>query len=1600
MIQPTDRQMHNGRVAGAPHGGAARAALWLLACGLLGLGGVAQGQPTDLTLANVNITSGSASYTATHSITAGPAFTVSGSASVSFTAGSYIVLNPGFQATAGSAPVTFQAGIGVMPVAVVIATNPAGQQVTVDGASYAAPQTFNWTPGTAHSVSAAASISGTGMQGTFSGWSDGGAAAHTITVGAAGGTYTATYTAQYYLTTAVSGPGTVTPSSGWYAAGAQVNLTATANTGSQFQGFTGTVSGSNSTLTVTMNGPATETAQFGAPAGFSMTVAAMTPTSIFLGESASYMVSLTPANGFTGQVSLAVSGLPQGAMVFGPSSPVTISGAGTVTSAFTVKIYQDSFRGQCQLTVTATGPGGATQTGTAPLTVGPAPVFTIAPLPTQNPYGWQIVQQGAPMVYTVLPPAGYGGTIQLGGVNATCQIDPQPGAWGVNALGTGNADGSLTVTVTEDLSDGGFNFLKSPCATESFQHYTNPPTVLLYLTITVYGSNPSTSPQTFYNMGLAVESAPAISLAVSLLSQMSGSATYLAAVNTTGYTGPVTLGLQAGSCAKLMGTPPTVSVPSSPGAKISVLTAGCAPGTSTALTFTAAGTGVQADPQTVGLKTFPVAAVLASPVPGATIPGGATAFTWSAVANATAYSLAVGSSPGGADYYSGPGPSGVSVNLPASGVVYATLGTQVRGVWQYQQSVNTVNPSPATAPLVASGTAVAGEMPRGNVKLRQTYYFSGGDPTTISSVSTNVSGFTARLVGVTHSTATIEYQADSSVPSGGQPIVTMMTPAGPMWDPAPVPIQMFPPDISVSPQSAPVNQPIAISGTSDPPPNYQATGVIVIGTSPWDAIQTIWGSSDASGTFSTSVPGIYFATFWVYDNQGKVLGVSMTISFFVEAPPPGGTISGQVTSTVDNTGVPGVTISVSSGPTATTDSNGSYTVSVNSTNDTVTPSKTGYTFNPTSQQANVSSGVPLNFTATPTGTVPNITAISPNSVTQADANNDSIVYGVYGTNLVSSNASGVVFLDANGNPDSTITFAVTQQDDSLIQGTIALASNVQGGAHSFYVASPNGNSNTLTLTVQGDLTPHIDTVQPTGLTAGVPTQVTISGMNFGTGCGANTNTPCTSAVLDVCVSGAAPPCSSSISIASIDEWTDTEIRATLNAATSGAFEVVVGSAGSTGNGFFAAPNGKGKWSNPQQLVVNGNANLQLVVTSQTNGGPVLTLSDPSSNLCAYVDENYNLPQIKAAIVSKDASPVSGSAQWSLSVSRSYVRWANPATRVGGTVSDTDGYSTSWSAFQPASQEWTAPGPADGNVHLGYGYIYWNYSPYGDAPWTNQPTFQFKICGTNPDATATTSFPTVDAGLSSTGYWFARNFALHETNMSEFCQQSVQRNSGSDYCAPVRNDGMTTFNANVHGYGMMQLDPAFSYDDLWNWNTNLADWVTLTQHRLGPTHWPQQVDAWTKYNANLPAGKAPAPLPPDVVYGDTSGNPAACRFAVSASNPKGQPPSGYSFADADVIKETGGIAYCWPDPGCRKSSDEHGETIMFIRWQKDHLYVNEDPHWQVFPNNTISQDLVKEICSCTGPPRNCLSRVLPANPSPPPPGCYPGVTGYPNCVKPQ
>ncbi len=154
-------------------------------------------------------------------------------------------------------------------VSVTVTTNPAGRAVVVDGSTLTAPQTFNWVSGSTHSIGVTSPQGSGGTQYVFSNWSDSGAQTHNITVPTGPTTYTANFVTQYLLTTAVSPPGsgtiTANPASGngYYNSGTSVQLTAVANTGFLFGGWSGDLSGGTNPQSLTMSAPHTVTALFG-----------------------------------------------------------------------------------------------------------------------------------------------------------------------------------------------------------------------------------------------------------------------------------------------------------------------------------------------------------------------------------------------------------------------------------------------------------------------------------------------------------------------------------------------------------------------------------------------------------------------------------------------------------------------------------------------------------------------------------------------------------------------------------------------------------------------------------------------------------------------------------------------------------------------------------------------------------------------------------------------------------------------------------------------------------------------------------------------------------------------------------------------------------------------------------------------------------------------------------------------------------------------------------------------------------------------------------------------------------------------------------------
>ena len=151
---------------------------------------------------------------------------------------------------------------------VTLDTSPTGLQISGDGGTtfYTAPHTFQWLPGSQHTVvTPSPQRGGVGTQYVFASWSDSGAISHAIAVPAAASTYTASFTTQYMLTTGVNvaAAGSIGPGSEWVNAGSQVSLSATPSSAAYvFVNFTGAANSATNPYTVTVNAPGTVTANF------------------------------------------------------------------------------------------------------------------------------------------------------------------------------------------------------------------------------------------------------------------------------------------------------------------------------------------------------------------------------------------------------------------------------------------------------------------------------------------------------------------------------------------------------------------------------------------------------------------------------------------------------------------------------------------------------------------------------------------------------------------------------------------------------------------------------------------------------------------------------------------------------------------------------------------------------------------------------------------------------------------------------------------------------------------------------------------------------------------------------------------------------------------------------------------------------------------------------------------------------------------------------------------------------------------------------------------------------------------------------------------
>ena len=215
-----------------------------------------------------------------------------------------------------------------------------------------------------------------------------------------------------------------------------LTASATAATGTS----TVTVTGISGSLTGTTTISLTVTS----PPSFTLS-ANPSSLSIVPGGQGTSTITITPANGFSGSVTLSASGLPSGVTAAFNPNPATS------TSTLTLTASASAATGTVTVTITGTS-GSLTGTTTLNLTVNPAPSYTLS----ANPSSLTIPQgsQGTSTI-TITPANGFSGSVTLSasglpnGVTAAFSPNPATSTSTLTLTASTTASpGTATVTVT------------------------------------------------------------------------------------------------------------------------------------------------------------------------------------------------------------------------------------------------------------------------------------------------------------------------------------------------------------------------------------------------------------------------------------------------------------------------------------------------------------------------------------------------------------------------------------------------------------------------------------------------------------------------------------------------------------------------------------------------------------------------------------------------------------------------------------------------------------------------------------------------------------------------------------------------------------------------------------------------------------------------------------------------------------------------------------------------------------------------------------------------------------------------------------------------
>ena len=218
------------------------------------------------------------------------------------------------------------------------------------------------------------------------------------------------------------------------------NLTLTASASAATGTATVTITGTSGSLTETT----TISLTIVPPSGFSLSASPNTLT-VVQGNQVSSTITITPANGFSGKVSLTASGLPTGVTAAFSPNPATSTSSLTLTASATAAT------GTSTVTITGTS-GSLTDTTTITLTVTPPPTFTLS----ASPNAVTLIQGSqATSTIAINGANGFNGSVSLtasglpSGVTAAFSPNPATSTSTLTLTATAKAaTGNATITIT------------------------------------------------------------------------------------------------------------------------------------------------------------------------------------------------------------------------------------------------------------------------------------------------------------------------------------------------------------------------------------------------------------------------------------------------------------------------------------------------------------------------------------------------------------------------------------------------------------------------------------------------------------------------------------------------------------------------------------------------------------------------------------------------------------------------------------------------------------------------------------------------------------------------------------------------------------------------------------------------------------------------------------------------------------------------------------------------------------------------------------------------------------------------------------------------